>query len=189
MKYFTEKWYKSKENINANEYYDYMRSNYAYYPQWFRAYNVVDSGSFLFHDAMIDEIVYSKNDIVINLVGHLNPPDEKFNYPYGRSFSLILSEAEFAQKPDVADAMDVVAEELYCSADGCELHMLLIDDESFELCNLTAKCKSIAIEYEKISFMFYVKFKFIELFNNLKKENRRKKKIRKRRNRLNNRQK
>lgn len=176
MKYFTDAWYASKKPCKTSqEYYDYMAKNYKYYPEWFKKYDVVKNGIFLFHDSLIDEMNYDGNDIVLKMVGITQSPKEKDCYPYNRSFELIFKNAQVVESPNIVGGQDVLAEELYCSSEGVELHMLLTDDDINCTMNLTLRCSELFINFESYPFIFCLKMRFFHFINSLQKRNRIKK--------------
>lgn len=181
MKYFTGEWYSSRKPCKtSDEYYSYIENNYEYYPEWFKKYDVVNSGIFLFHDSLIEELWLHDNDIIISMVGIADSGNGKRDF-YNESFELILKDAQTIELPDIVEGRDVIAEELYCSSDGTELHMLLTDDDIDYTMNLTLKCSEIQLKFETVPISFQLKMKFYDFINSFKKRNRIKNKAKKRR--------
>lgn len=170
MKFFTSDWYKSKKPCeNSQIYYSYISENYDYYPQWYKDFNCIVTGQFVFHDSMICNKFWKDNDLYLELLGIV--PDSK------KSFHLIFEDANIVEEPDVVEGMDIVSEELYCSSDCSELHFLLFDDENCSTSNFTVKCKNIQLVYIKEPKLDLLLSFFTNFFNYFKKRNRKLRKI------------
>lgn len=170
MKFFTSDWYKSKKTCeNSQIYYSYMSENYDYYPQWYKDFNSIVTGQFVFHDTMICNKFWKDNSLYLELLGIVL--DNK------KSFHLIFEDANIVEEPDMVEGMDIVAEELYCSSSDSELHFLLFDDESCRTSNFTVKCKNIQLVYIKEPKLDLLASLFTDFFNYFKKRNRKLRKI------------
>lgn len=170
MNFFTSDWYKNKKVCeNSQIYYSYMSENYDYYPQWYKDFNCIATGQFVFHDSMICNKFWKDNNLYLELLGIAL--DNK------KSLHLIFEEAEIVEEPVMVEGMDIVSEELYCSSNESEMHFLLFDDENCITTNFTVKCKNIQLVYIKEPKLDLLISLFTDFFSYFKKRNRKLRKI------------
>lgn len=66
---------------------------------------------------------------------------------------MIFKDAEVLERPREIEGKYILDNELYCSKDFTELHLLLQDNDTTYSRNLTIKCKEILLQKKK--FLFY----------------------------------
>ena len=170
MKCFTKEWYLSKKPCeNAEDYYSYVKENYSYYPDWVKEFNIIESGQFIFHDALICDVKETENKMVMNMVGIANKGNVEYN--------LIINNPETTNHPCDLLGKYIIAEELYCSRENSELQLLLLDDNKpLEPLYSTIKFDNIRIKYIENSFMLKVSLGLADFINYFSKEKRAKRK-------------
>lgn len=171
MKYFTKEWYINKQQgINEREYYQYIEDNYEYYPNWFKEFNIVETGAFIFHDALICDVVEENNKLIINMIGIANKGNIEYN--------LILEDTKKIETPERVCDTYIIAEEIYCSKEKSEIHFLLLYDlEPFSPMNFTVEFKRACIEYVKEPLLLRFKLFVADFYRYFSKESRAKRKI------------
>ena len=144
MKYYTKDYYP-ENNPNSFLYYQYIKDNYNYYPRWFKKYDVLNSGRFIFHDSQITSYEKTDSRFILHCKG--------FDYINDMPFSIVFNNPTIIELPLHIEDCWILAEELYCDENGMEFHFLIEDGEGKSKEHLTVACSNVLLKYNHFKFL------------------------------------